>query len=158
MLNPNDAHCVLYPEEINALLTTGTLPRCENEILTTERTLGFRAPISAPGWFQPCLVQIMSTLPYIQQAYLVETLVPENPSHVTLLISLGVEPSMAERAVRAVSARMQDRWGDLKVNVDMTTYDPTGEPPEWATAVGVRPVYDRVSPANTTREVAIRAK
>jgi len=158
MLNPNDAHCVLYPEEINALLATGTIPRVENEIVQAERTLGFRAPISAPGWLQPCLVRIMSTLPYIQQAYLVETFVPENASHVTLLISLGVEPSMAERAVRAVSAGMQHRWGDLKVNVDMTTYDPTGESPDWVTTLAIGPIYDRVSPANTAREVAVDAK
>jgi len=144
MLNPNDAYCVLYPEEISALLTTGTIPLVVSEILQTERTLGFRAPISAPEWFQPCLLQIFSALPYIQQAYLVEAVKPEDHSHVTLLILLGVESSMAERAVRAVSAQMLHKWSDLKVNVDMTAYDPAGEPPEWATAVGVGPIYDRV--------------
>lgn len=158
MLNPNDAFCVLYPEEILALLTTGAVPRIDNEILQTERTLGFRPPVSAPDWFQPCLLRIFSTLPYIQQAYLVEAVKPEDPSHVTLLISLGVDSSMAERAVRAVTAQMQHEWRDLKVNVDMTTYDPTGGPPDWATAVGVGPIYDRKSPANPTGEEAGSAK
>jgi hypothetical protein len=158
MLNPNDASCVLYPEEVAALLATGGLPRCENEIVQTDRTLGFRLPISAPDWFEPALVQVLSSLPYIQQAYLVEMLPPENPSHVTLLISLGVEPSMAERAARAVSAGMQHRWQNLQVPVDLMTYDPNDGPPEWATAVEAAPIYDRQPPAKTKSEGAVSAK
>jgi hypothetical protein len=158
MLNPNDASCVLYPEEIAALLATGNIPICENEVLRTERTFGFRLPISAPDWFQPALLQVISSLPYIQQAYLVEMVPPGNPSHVTLLISLGVEPSMAERAARAVSAGMQHRYQNLKVAVDLTTYDPNEGPPDWATAVEAAPIYDRASPAKMKSEDAVSAK
>lgn len=150
MLNPNDAFCVLYPEEVAALLATGELPPIRNELLQSDRTIGVRLPISAPNWFQPCLLQVLSALPYIQQAYLVEMVPPENPSQVTLLISLGVEAALADRAVRAVTAGMQFRHRNLKVGVDMTTYDPAGEPPEWVTTLALEPIYDRILPANTT--------
>lgn len=158
MLNPNDASCVMYPEEIGALLATGNIPVCESEVLRTDRILGVRLPVSAPGWFQPYLVQVLSSLPYIQQAYLVETVLLENPSHVTLLISLGVEPSKAERAVRAVSAGMQQRWQNLKVNVDMTTYDPNDGPPDGVSEVEAKPIYDRLSSTKTTHEGPVGAK
>jgi hypothetical protein len=158
MLNPNDAFCVLYPEEVAALLATGDLPRCETEVLQTERTFGFRPPISAPEWFEPALLQVISSLPYIQQVYLVEMVPPENPSHVTLLISLGVEPSLKERAARAVSAGMQHRYKNLKVAVDLTTYDPNDGPPEWATAVEAAPIYDRLPPAEVKSEDSVGAK
>jgi len=158
MLNPNDAFCVLYPEEVAALLATGDLPRCESEALQTERTVGVRMPISAPGWFQPALLQVLSSLPYVQQAYLVEMVPPENPTHVTLLISLGVEPSMAERAARAVSAGMQHWYRNLKVAVDLMTYDPNEGPPEWATAVEAAPIFNRLLPTPMNSEDAIGAK
>ena len=158
MLNPNDASCVFYPEEVAALLATGHLPRCANEIVQADRTLAFRLPISAPDWFQPALVEVLSSLPYIQQAYLVEMLPPENLSHATLLISLGVEPSMAERAARAFSAGMQHRWQDLQVPVDLMTYDPNEGPPEWAIAVEAAPIYDRQPPSETKSEDAVSAK
>jgi hypothetical protein len=146
MLNPNDAYCVLYPEEIAALLETGIIPQVATEVIKTDRPVGFRMPISAPEWLQPYLAQAVSTLPYVQCAYLVETLMPHDPSNVTLLVVLGVEPSLADRAVRAVSVAMQNRWQDMRTNVDMTAFDPADEPPDWVTALGLAPIYRRQSP------------
>jgi len=157
MLNPNDAHCVLYPEEIAVLLDTGMIPRVETEVLKSDRTVGFRAPINAPEWLQPFLAQAVSMLPYVQCAYLVETLMPVDPSNVTLLVVLGVEASLADRAVRAVSAAMQHRWKDMRANVDMTAFDPAGEPTDWVTALGLPPIYRRQGGPDAPESIAGRS-
>ncbi len=155
MLNPNDAHCVLFPEEITALLDTGTIPILETEVLQSARTVGFRPPISAPEWLQPYLVHVVSRLSYVQYVYLVEMLMPDNPSNVTLLIVLGVESSLADRVVRAVSRAMQHRWKDVGANVDMTTFDPAAaEPPDWVAALTLPPIYRRQGEPDTHVQIA----
>ena len=43
MLNPNDCGCVLYPEEVDALLRSGTVARVE-KILRTNQKVCKRLP------------------------------------------------------------------------------------------------------------------
>ena len=43
MLNPNDGGCVLYPEEVDALLRSGTVARVEKILRTNQKVLSQRS-------------------------------------------------------------------------------------------------------------------
>lgn len=43
MLNPNDCGCVLYPEEVDALLRSGTVARVEKILRTNQKVLSQRS-------------------------------------------------------------------------------------------------------------------
>lgn len=143
VLDPNDAYCSLYPEEIAELLKTGDVARVEREALAEDRTLGFRLPQDLPDWFKPCFQQVLTQLPYVETAYLVEMCPIEDQTRFTLLIVLGVAEICQERAVRAVSTAMQHRWAELQTSVDISMYDPAASPP-WASQLEASAVYTRM--------------
>jgi hypothetical protein len=142
MLNPNDTHCTLYPEEVEALLTTGGVATVE-KLELDERQIGVRSPESHPAWLGEALITLFQRLPSVETAYMIETWPAENPSQVSLVIAIGVMPAESERVARAAITQIQPRCEGLDVAIDLTTFDPVEGFPEWLDYGHAEPFYRR---------------
>jgi hypothetical protein len=145
MLNPNDAHCVLYPEEVDALLKTGRIATIQK--FTVERatapTIG--TPQEIPSWLIETLTAALDKLPFVDVAYMAGVYRDvEAPQQIGIVIALGGAPTHAERAVHAAITALQPVC-DLhsKYSVDITHFDSSSAPPNWITALHLEPLYDR---------------
>ncbi len=137
MLNPNDGGCVLYPEEVDALLKTGAVARIEKIHLDDDFSYLVSDQANPPFWLMPCLIGLYSQLSFVQVAYLLEVAPPHAPAERTLLIALGVAPEHAERAVRASITEIQPFCAHIDVALDITTFDPAKETPAYLRQRGV---------------------
>ena len=111
MLNPNDGGCVLYPEEVDALLKTGIVARIETKDLDDSFFFVVCDRADPPTWLVPRLMQLYAQLSFVQAAYLLKVAPPQAPTSLTFLIVLGVAPAHAERAIRATIRINRDLCG-----------------------------------------------
>ena len=121
MLNPNDGGCVLYPEEVEALLRTGMVARIEKIHLDDDTSFLVSDQADPPVWLMPYLMGLYAQLSFVQAAYLLEVAPPQAPTERTLLIVLGVAPELAERAVRTTITNIQPLCARDTVALDITT-------------------------------------
>jgi len=145
ILNPNEDHVILYPEEAQGLLESGTVAPIDVEQLQEETTRGFRLPIHAPDWLEARLKDMFAQLPYVESAYLAEMIRLDDPENFVLILAVGVAPEDAERAGRAVSTRIYNYCAGLQISVDLVTFDPSVGPPEWVHSLNVRPINERTA-------------
>lgn len=124
MLNPNDGGCVLYPEEVDALLSTGTVARVENFKLDGERPIIVSDEANPPAWLVPVLKALYTKLATVKVAYLLQMAPLDRPLDRTLLIALGVRQADAKRAARATITVVQPLCSKSKTSLDLTTFDP----------------------------------
>lgn len=143
MLNPNDHHCTLYPEEIRSLLATGTLPVIRREDTTAPRDVWIGMPDSVPAWLIDHLTQTLATMPFVERGYLVSMKETDSTERITWVIVLAVAPEYAERAARAVITMLQAPPVDLETAIDLTTFDPATGCPSWIDDPEVQPFYER---------------
>ena len=101
MLNPNDGGCVLYPEEVNALLRTGTVAQIEKIHLDNDFSFMVIDQANPPIWLMPRLIRLYEQLPFVLAAYLLEVAPTQALDNRGLLIALCVAAEYAERAIRA---------------------------------------------------------
>lgn len=141
MLNPNDGGCVLYPEEVDALLTTGTVARIETLQVTSENPLTASGQADPPLWLKPTLMALYTTLSFVEAAYLMEVLPEGAPIERRLLIALAVAPEHAERAARATITATQPLCATSRLTLDLTTFDPAKGTPEYLRQPGVERFY-----------------
>lgn len=97
MLNPNDGGCVLYPEEIDALLRTGSVARIEKIHLESDFSFLVSDQPDPPIWLMSRLTDLYAKLPFVQVAYLLKVAPEQTPDESTLLVVLGVSPEHAEQ-------------------------------------------------------------
>ncbi len=145
MLNPNDTNCTLYPEEIDALLTTGAVATVD-QVDMDERQIGVGLPKSRPAWLEETLTALFQRLPTVEKAHMVEIWPQEAPGRVSLVIAIGVASTDSERVARAVITEIQPRCEGLDVAIDLTTFDPAAGLPEWLNSGDVEPFYRRTTP------------
>jgi hypothetical protein len=129
ILNPNHESCILYPEEVTALLTTGKVPPFSTTVLKESRDVYARSPDPIPEKLVRPLKQLYSSLPFVISARLVETSLPENPDSRTTVVCLEVRPPHAQRAARATAIALQTVQHGLGATVDILSCDP-GKRPE----------------------------
>ena len=141
MLNPNDGGCVLYPEEVDALLKTGTVARIEQFHLNDDTSFLVSDQADPPVWLMPYLMGLYAQLQFVRVAYLLEVAPPQSPAERTLLIALGVAPEHAERAVRATITDIQPLCVRNDVALDITTFDPAKGLPAYLCQRGVERFY-----------------
>lgn len=141
MLNPNDGGCVLYPEEVDALLSTGTVARIEKIHLDDDVPIQVSNKADPPVWLVPNLKRLYTQLPFVQMAYLLEVALPQSLDKRSLLIVLGVAPEYAERAVRATTTDIQALCVHDDVALDITTFDPVKGYPAYLHQPGVERLY-----------------
>ena len=131
MLNPNDGGCVLYPEEIAALLESGTVGHVETFQLEAEMPFVVMEQANPPAWLMPTLMGLYEGLPFVEVAYLVEVAPPERPEQRAFLIAVGVEQAHAERVARATITLLQSIATKAALPLDLTSFDPAQGLPEY---------------------------
>lgn len=141
MLNPNDGGCVLYPEEVDALLKTGTVARIEQIHLDEEIPFLVSEQANPPAWLMPNLMALCTQLPFVQAAYLLEVAPLENPTDRTLLIALAVPTEHSERAVRATITAIQPFCARARLALDITAFNPAIGKPAYLCQPGVERFY-----------------
>lgn len=147
MLNPNDARCVLYPEEVGTLLRTGFIARIE-KFTVTERAAPLVGPPmnEPPSWLVDALITALAKLSFVQLAYIAGLYSDtEEPQQTGFLIAIGGDRQHAERAIHAATAVLQPLCQEHEgPAVDMTHFDASaGEHPEWVGKFSLKPFYDR---------------
>jgi hypothetical protein len=130
MLNPNDRGCVLYPEEIAALLEKGVVARVENVHLEADTPIQIREA-TPPAWLIPTLQALYVGLPFVEAAYLLEVAPAERPEQRTFLVAIGVVREHAERAARATITMLQSTVAMADLPLDLTTFDPARDLPNY---------------------------
>jgi hypothetical protein len=143
LFDPNGARCSLYPEEVRELLASGTVAILETEIVQANRKVLLEPIEFVPGWLEPIWSQLLPTLTYVENAYLVAIAPVTEPKNFSLLIVLGVAPNFSERAARAVATALQAHGAGLKMSIDSICYDPREGRPELLKDIDMKPTYVR---------------
>lgn len=141
MLNPNDGGCVLYPEEIAALLDSGTVARVEMIDLEAETSFLVMEEVNPPAWLLSTLMALYEGLPFVEATYLLEVAPPEHPAQHTFLIAIGVAPEHAERAARATITALQSIATQAAIPIDLTSFDPARGLPDYLRHPGVERLF-----------------
>ncbi len=142
MLNPNDGGCVLYPEEVSALLQGGTVARVEKLAFEVETPFLVMEEANAPVWLLVTLKALYEGLAFVDVAYALRVATPEHPDHPTYLIVIGVAPEHAERAARATITQVQSAVAEAELPLDLTVFDPAHGLPEYLSREGVERIFD----------------
>lgn len=140
MLNPNTISCVLYPEEIAALVDHDEVAIVER-VDTDGQQLVTGPASERPTWLIDRLVALYASLSCVEAAYLAEIGTPENPQR-GLLIAVSVSSKDAERVARATTTELQAHCQRLQTTVDLTAFEP-GELPDWLKEIDIEPFYVR---------------
>lgn len=145
MINPNDHHCTLYPEEIRALLATGEVAIIDQvDVNECEAWIGVHE--TPPPWLMEALVAVFCSLSIVHCAYLVE-LRPQQQLKATLLIVVEVPSPHLERVARATITAIQAQCRQANLEIDLTGFDPAEGAPTWLVETGTTPFYRHVTEA-----------
>lgn len=143
ILNPNDQHCILYPEEVGALLQTGHLARIDKTEVQAESEPLVGAPNAVPGWLMDLLAGTLARLPFIDIAYVASLQASEGAMPATTLLAIGTPISLGERAVRAVITAIQPECRLHRYNLDITGFVEPSERPDWIQELKLAPIYEK---------------
>lgn len=139
MLNPNDGGCVLYPEEVVALLSDGSVARVEILEQGDSAPLVSLEEANPPAWLMPTLMAVYMDMPFVRAAYLLELTPIDGASR--FLVAIGVGPEQAERAVRASTTAIQTLCAEAGIYLDMSTFNPQEGRPDYLLQRGVECFY-----------------
>lgn len=146
MLNPNDTSCTLYPEEIVALLETGTLASFANIRTGESGDATVYVPDVVPESLKQALRTFLPTVPMVERAYVAGIQWPGTPPSPSLLVVLTCPLDQGERAVRAVLSGMSRQLEESEVPIDIT-YAGAGHEPDYVAGLGLEPVFERGIPS-----------
>jgi len=141
MLNPNDGGCVLYPEEIDALIRTGSIARVEKTQLEDDYSILVSEKADPPIWLMLRLAALYAKLGFVQTAYLLKVAPCRAPREESYLIVLAVPPENAERAARATITEIQALCAANDTGVDISVFDPLEGRPAYLRQPGVERIY-----------------
>lgn len=141
MLNPNDEHCMLYPEEIKGLLSTGRMARIEKTTIQEGSEPLVGPPDPAPAWLMDLLTTSLAGLPFVDVAYLASMHTPDGRGVSSMLLALGTPTGLGDRAVHAVVTAMQPECRRRRYVLDITHFVEPGERPAWVEAFQLAPIY-----------------
>lgn len=145
-LNPQETPtCVLYPEEVGALLDQGYMAECHTLSLD-EKTMRVDRLDKPPDGLLEIVVGVLRELPYVETAYLAARASDDDSEPASILRDVGCEPRFTERAARALGSVLQGQCERFGVLLDMLGFDPS-EPPSWIGALKLEPVYRRLTAA-----------
>lgn len=142
MLNPNDEHGMLYPEEVKALLATGRMARLDKVTVAagSEPLVGPLETI--PPWLADGLLTSLAKLPFVELAYLATMHAADGAAPSSTLLAIGTEAGLGERAVHAVIADVQPACEEHRMALDITYFEP-GQRPPWIDGLQLTPIYDK---------------
>lgn len=122
VINPNEEHHTLYPEEIADFLKNGQVADLDCEILTGARQVWIRDPVSLPPWLVHDLNTLFATMPFVEAARMFEMgLVEETngTSNGVLTLAITTTKMYAERAARATIAAIQPACRSASISLDV---------------------------------------
>lgn len=137
MLNPNDEHCVLYPEEIAALLDHGKLPTFVMETVTAPESVGVCEPTVPVTELIAALSALYRRLPAVSEAYLIEVRRGLDLADHSLIVGVVATASEQARVTRATVAAIQPVLSRLTLPILVSELN-SGEP--------IPEMYSPVSP------------
>jgi hypothetical protein len=142
MINPNDARCTLYPEEIAELLASGTIAPIQKSQFQENETRCYKLD-QVPRLLAKALEKTLPGIRTVEVAY-VAGLKWQQPDHPdSLLIALGGNADKTEQEVRATATALHLAVERLDRPVDMVHFDMSQAQPEWIRRLGLKPVYRR---------------
>jgi len=141
VINPNDDHCALYPEEVASLLDTGYVANVDCQTSLQDGSVWVDERPNVPLWLAARLRALYSTLPYVDAARIVAIGPEHQPDRRILTIVLVTTKAMAERAARATITAIQPDCRRHDVPVDITSIPSDGVPSSLS-GVGVL-LYER---------------
>lgn len=139
MLNPNATSCLLYPEEIAALLDRGEVAVVE-KLDVPDTSWQATAPAAMPAWLVTPLTDLYARLPCVEAAYLAQIVFPNLPGKPGWLIIIVVAQADAERAARATTTALQPHCKGQDTSLDLNTIKP-GAKPDWLAELNIEPFY-----------------
>jgi hypothetical protein len=144
MLNPNDEHCLLYPEEIEELLRTGRMARFEKTKIQAGSEPLVGPPDPAPAWLVDLLTVTLAGLPFVDLAYLASLHAHDQTGVSSMLLAMGTQAGLGDRAVHAVVTAMQPECRRRRYVLDITHFVEPSDRPNWIEAFQLVPIYERV--------------
>lgn len=142
MINPNDVRCTLYPEEISALLTNGTVAPVQKNPFQKGQTRCFKLP-KVPVALVKALRKSLPDIRGVEMAYVAGLKWRQAGQADSLLIVLGGCADKAEREVRATATALQQLMQRLDQPLDVMHFDSSEAKPNWIRRLGLTPVYRR---------------
>jgi len=142
MINPNDARCTLYPEEISELLATGVVAPVRKHQVREGEAQYFKLA-KVPPVLARAMKKALPDIRSVELAYVMGLKWQEAERPDSLMIVLGGCPDKAEREVRALVTALYRTFQELGEAVDVIHFDGRQSKPEWIRRLKLVPVYRR---------------
>lgn len=129
MLDPNDASCTLYPEEIGGLLDGRPVARAP----VAAHVEGVSIEPSPPEehWIGRCAAEALASVPGTASLYQFHARHGGGADPPGTLLAIGVPHRWAERAARAVATRLHPVQHRLANALDIIAFEPDAPTPDW---------------------------
>lgn len=159
-INPDDANCVLYPEEIGRLLDGHTIPPVQTHEMKAEDSVQFFRPCGVPALLLRALDAALRHVGGIEAAYVACARWVGSSPFDGVWIALAGDSGFGDRRVRAVAMALDAVMCDVHVPVAISRFA-IDAPPAWIKYLGLKSVWsDRVSESDDYRlrkDVAVPA-
>lgn len=130
VINPNDAWCILYPEEISALLNGQLLGRTPDNIEVTKK-LDLRPANEPSATFIDLIVQSLASIEPALDAWLTEAEDEERLSTFKYVVVVAAQSPHHERIARSLTLALSDFGKSLGKIVDITFIEPGDAHTTW---------------------------
>jgi len=126
MLDPNERECVLYPEEIAALLTGAPMASVRGWETTAGETQAAFEPLGdLPEMFTVALSRISQHLPSVTSVYVARLRWVHSMEQPALMIAIVAEESDHDQVMRAIATAIRPSVDTLDCPVDLTLLTPS---------------------------------
>lgn len=142
MINPNDARCTLYPEEISELLVSGDVAPIQKDQFHENETRCYKLD-QVPPLLKKALKKSLREIRTVEVAYVAGLQWKQADHPDSLLIGLGGRADRADREVRAAATALHRTFEQINRLVDMVHFDSSQAKPDWVRRLGLKPVYRR---------------
>jgi len=129
MLNPNVDRIVLYPPEVNAILTGQSIGVFSREVMTESEQVGACPPSCSPDALTPVLKERFAMEPSVRAAYLVELHRGPEYADISLLLGIVVAAAHHERLLQLTTLWIQPAVQDLTMPLSILLCKPDEELP-----------------------------
>ena len=130
VINPNDAWCILYPEEIGALLEGKMLAR-KPENVEVNKELKLRPAKDPSAEFLKLIEESLASIEPAIDAWLTEADDDERISETRYVVVVAAESPHQDRIARSLTLALSDFGASLGKTVDVTFIEPGDTHQAW---------------------------
>ena len=132
VINPNDAWCILYPEEIIRLLQGQSLA-APPVSLTLPTEMQLRKPAVQDSWLTNLIVESLSAIEEATDAWLTEAVRDVSSQSEGYVLVIAANKAYHERIARSITLAFSEKRNRLGVTFDVTFLDSAESRDEWLT-------------------------